>query len=77
MKSNTPTTVTKYIESFPKFTQTLIKKMRATIKKAAPKIEELISYQMPAYKLNGVLVYFAVYASHISRERKSGQIKTH
>ncbi len=65
MKSNAPGTVAKYAESFPKSTQTIIKKMRATIKKAAPKAVESISYQMPAYKLNGVLVYFAVYANHI------------
>jgi uncharacterized protein YdhG (YjbR/CyaY superfamily) len=65
MKSNAPTTVAWYIKSFPKSTQVLIKKMRATIKKAAPKAEESIGYRMPAYKLNGVLVYFAAYASHI------------
>lgn len=65
MKSNAPGTVAKYAESFPKSTQTIIKKMRATIKKAAPKAVESISYQMPAYKLNGVLVYFAAYENHI------------
>ena len=39
--------------------------MRTAIKKAAPKAEEGIGYKMPAYKLNGVLVYFAGYAKHI------------
>lgn len=39
--------------------------MRATITKAAPKAEEVISYNMPAYKLNGMLVYFAGYDKHI------------
>ena len=39
--------------------------MRATIKKAAPKAEEVISYGMPAYRLDGVLVYFAGYGKHI------------
>jgi len=39
--------------------------LRATIKKAAPKAEEVISYGMPAYKQNGMLVYFAAYAKHI------------
>lgn len=39
--------------------------MRKTIKAAAPKAEELISYQMPAYKYKGVLVYFAAFEKHI------------
>ena len=39
--------------------------MRKTIKFAAPKAEELISYQMPAYKYKGVLVYFAAFEKHI------------
>ena len=39
--------------------------MRKTIKAAAPKAEELISYQMPAYKFKGVLVYFAAFEKHI------------
>lgn len=39
--------------------------MRRQIKAAAPKAEESISYGMPAYKLNGVLVYFAGYKNHI------------
>ena len=39
--------------------------MRQAIKKAAPGAEELISYQMPAYKYHGVLVYFAGYKNHI------------
>lgn len=32
---------------------------------AAPQAEEVISYAMPAYRLNGMLVYFAGYAKHI------------
>ena len=39
--------------------------MRKTIKAAAPNAEELISYQMPAYKYKGVLVYFAAFEKHI------------
>ncbi len=39
--------------------------LRNTIQKAAPKAEEVISYNMPAYKMNKVLVYFAVYKHHI------------
>lgn len=42
-----------------------MEKLRSLIRKAAPKAEELISYKMPAYKLHGVLVYFAGYDHHI------------
>jgi uncharacterized protein YdhG (YjbR/CyaY superfamily) len=58
-------TVEEYISTFPAKTQTALKKMRKTIKSAAPKADEIISYNMPAYKLNGMLVYFAGYEKHI------------
>lgn len=57
--------IKKYIDGFPKETQKLLKQMRTTIKKAAPKAEEKISYGMPGYFLNGQLVFFAGYKNHI------------
>ena len=45
--------------------QVLLEQMRQTIKKAAPQAEEVISYNMPAFKYHGVLVYFAAYKNHI------------
>ena len=57
--------VDEYITGFPKEIQERLKAVRAIIKKAAPKTEEVISYQMPAYKYHGVLVYFAGYKNHI------------
>ena len=54
-----------YIAGFPETTQVLLEKIRAIIRKAAPGAEELISYAMPAYRLNGMLVWFAGYAGHI------------
>lgn len=45
--------------------QILLEQMRETIKKAAPKAEEVISYNMPAFKYHGMLVYFAAYKNHI------------
>ncbi len=57
--------VDEYISAFPKEVKQLLIQMRKTIKAAAPKAEELISYGMPAYKLNGMLVYFAGYENHI------------
>jgi hypothetical protein len=35
------------------------------LKKTAPLAEEIISYRMPAYKLNGILVWFAIHKKHI------------
>jgi uncharacterized protein YdhG (YjbR/CyaY superfamily) len=66
MITGTPiTNVDEYIDRFPKTTQKLLKQLRATIKKAAPGAEEIISYQMPAYKHNGRLLYFAGYNHHV------------
>lgn len=42
-----------------------LEKMRQAIRKAAPNAEEVISYQMPAFKYHGALVYFAAYKKHI------------
>lgn len=58
-------TIDKYIATFPKKVQLILKGLRKTIKAAAPGAEERISYQMPAYFLNGNLVYFAAYKKHI------------
>ena len=54
-----------YIRSFPPNIQEILERIRETIRKAAPGAEECISYQMPAYKLNGPLVYFAAAKNHI------------
>jgi uncharacterized protein YdhG (YjbR/CyaY superfamily) len=54
-----------YIEQFPAAAQKQLKNIRAIIKTAAPNAEEVISYKMPAYQLNGMLVYFAGYKAHI------------
>jgi len=39
--------------------------LREIIKRCAPDAQEVISYQMPAYKLNGILLYFAAHKNHI------------
>jgi uncharacterized protein YdhG (YjbR/CyaY superfamily) len=57
--------VDKYIAGFPKTTQLLLEKMRATIKKAVPKAEETVGYGIPTFKLNGNLVHFGGYKNHI------------
>lgn len=58
-------TIDEYIGIFPENIQVLLKQVRKTIRKSAPRAEESISYQMPAFKLNGYLVFFAGYKNHI------------
>jgi len=59
-------TIDEYIETFPKNVQSLLEKMRRTIRKAAPEVVEAISYQIPTFKLNGrYLVYLAAWKNHI------------
>lgn len=61
-----PRDIDEYIASFPSDVQHILKKVRATIKKAAPGAEEKISYQVPAFKLNGFyLIYFAAFKRHV------------
>ena len=57
--------IDEYIAGYPKETRKSLEQLRATIKKAAPKAEEIISYGMPAFKLNGMLVWFAAHKKHI------------
>lgn len=54
-----------YIAMFPENIQQILQKLRTTIKRSAPNAEEVISYKMPAFKLNGMLVWFAVNKQHI------------
>jgi uncharacterized protein YdhG (YjbR/CyaY superfamily) len=54
-----------YIAQFPATVQAILKKIRATARKAAPGAREVISYRMPALKQRGILVYYAAFAHHI------------
>lgn len=58
-------TVDEYIASFPDATQQQLHQLRSIIRHTAPDATETISYNMPAYKQKGMLVYFAAYAKHI------------
>lgn len=57
--------IDEHIAGFPKETQAILKKMRATIHKAAPEAEEAFSYGIPTFTLKGNLVHFAGFKSHI------------
>jgi len=58
-------TVDEYIGTFPVATKKIMQQVRKTIIDAAPEAEEVISYNMPAYKQEGMLVFFAAYKEHI------------
>ena len=68
-------TIDEYIKAFPDDVQRILEKMRKTIRDAAPGALEEISYQMPAFKLNGALVYFAAFKNHIGFYPTSSGIK--
>jgi len=65
MKSNEAKNIDEYIAGFPKEIQKKLEEIRATIRKAAPDAEETINYAIPTFKLNGNLVHFAAFKSHI------------
>jgi uncharacterized protein YdhG (YjbR/CyaY superfamily) len=58
-------TVDEYLSAVPSTTRSILQKLRKTIKQAAPRAEEVISYNIPAFKLNGMLVYYAAHKDHI------------
>jgi uncharacterized protein YdhG (YjbR/CyaY superfamily) len=66
MKAVAPGSVDEYMSALPVDVQQVLEKIRSTIKTAAPKAEEVISYQMPGYKYHGMLVYFAAFKDHCS-----------
>lgn len=58
--------VDEYHKTFPKGTQERLKSIRDVIHKVVPKVEEVISYQIPCFKYKGYLVYYAAFAKHIT-----------
>jgi uncharacterized protein YdhG (YjbR/CyaY superfamily) len=64
-----------YIAMFPENVREILQKIRVTIKKTAPAAEEVISYQMPAFKLNGMLVWYAANKEHIGFYPTASPIK--
>ncbi len=58
-------TIAQYIARFPPDVREILQTIRATISSAAPEAQETISYQIPAFTLNGTLIYFAAFNKHI------------
>jgi uncharacterized protein YdhG (YjbR/CyaY superfamily) len=61
----TPKNIDEYIASFSPEVQAILKKIRLTIKNAAPGAQETISYKIPAFRQKRILVYFAAFKNHI------------
>jgi uncharacterized protein YdhG (YjbR/CyaY superfamily) len=67
MKSATAETVPAYIARFPRAVQAALKRVRSSIRRAAPGAQELISYQIPVFKLHGKpVLFFAAWKEHLS-----------
>ena len=58
-------TIDEYHDSFPESVQKYLDQIRKAIKSAAPDAKEEISYNMPAFRQNKVLVYYAAAKEHI------------
>ena len=56
--------IDEYIDAQPNDIKKGLEKIRQAVKKAAPDGEEIISYQMPAFKFHGILIWFAAFKNH-------------
>lgn len=65
METKKPENIDQYIGAFPNDVQKILEKVRMTIQKAAPDAKEKISYSIPAFEQNGIVVYFAAFKNHI------------
>ena len=67
MKRVSPANVTEYLSGFPPGARAALRQVRAAIRRALPEAEEVISYRIPAYKVDGrVAIYFAGWTKHYS-----------
>lgn len=58
--------IEEFIKDFPAETQVILQKVRNTIKETVPDAQEVISYNIPSFQLNGsYVIYFAGYKNHI------------
>jgi uncharacterized protein YdhG (YjbR/CyaY superfamily) len=60
-----PRNIDEYIASFSPEVQAVLERIRLTVRRAAPDAQETISYKIPAFTLNGILVYFAAFKKHV------------
>ena len=60
-----PENIDEYIAGFPEETKEKLEQVRQLIRKTVPQSEEMISYGMPAFKLNGNLLWVGAFSKHI------------
>jgi len=61
----TPRGIDEYIAAQPPQARAILKRIRRTVARIAPAAQEKISYRMPTFILNGVLLHFAVFRAHV------------
>ena len=59
-------TVDAYFDRVPPKFRLALRQLRRTIRAAAPGAEEVISYRMPGFRSNGILVYYGAFSDHLS-----------
>jgi len=59
-----PSTIDEYLSGLSADKRAALQTLREVIRATAPDAQECISYKMPAFKLNGMLVGFAAHARH-------------
>ncbi|HYA63817.1 MAG TPA: DUF1801 domain-containing protein [Candidatus Sulfotelmatobacter sp.] len=69
-------TVDEYFSALPKTVRDTLESLRKAIRQAAPQAEEVIHYNMPAFKWNGMLVWYAAFKEHIGFYPRSSAIVT-
>ena len=74
-RSASPKTVDDYLARVPPRFRATLQQLRKTIKAAAPGAKEIISYQMPAFRHNGMLVYYGAFKDHCSLFVASAQVR--
>jgi len=75
MKRTPARDVDEYLAAVPEEARIVLEKLRKTIKAAAPKAVEVISYAIPTFKYQGQpLVYFAAFTNHCSLYPASGAV---
>jgi len=70
-----PKTIDQYIAGFPRSIRQRLEKVRLAIRRAAPKAQEKISYRMPAFFQQGMLIYFAAFKNHIGLYPRGGEFR--
>ena len=75
-KAQNPADIDGYISQFPADLQAVLRDVREAIRRAAPEAVETISYQMPAFRQHGILVYFAAWKKHIGSSTPSRRSRT-